>query len=276
MIKFRSLKGKTLAWRYSVEAFAAFKSDIWPKVEAVPGLLSDLESFFLYETARTLGGKTRGIDVPNATHVVEIGSYKGRSSVAIALGLKQNDRCSLRLVCIDPFFDSELDPALKNEFSNNIKNANVDDIIDLVSKYSNDAIQDWPKHNGIAMLWIDGNHEYEFVKDDLMNWGRYLLPGGVIACHDWYLLGVRQAIEELIVNQPRYQNLGLIDGNLITAQKVDRPPSGRDRAIKMRSYWSIRSGHTGALIAIAMMLNDCISSVFGGLREFFTSTPDIQ
>ena len=121
MLKYRSLKGKTLNWPYGQDEFSKFIQSVWPSVAAAPGFLSELEAFFLYTTARSLGGKTRGIDVPEATHVVEIGSYKGRSSIAIAMGLRDNEHCQLRLTCVDPFFDDEIQPGLQSEFRKNIE-----------------------------------------------------------------------------------------------------------------------------------------------------------
>ena len=48
-------------------------------------------------------------------------------------------------------------------------------------------------------VYLDANHSYEAVKQDLASWLPRIRPGGIIAGHDFSLEfpGVRQAVEEL-------------------------------------------------------------------------------
>lgn len=58
----------------------------------------------------------------------------------------------------------------------------------------------------IHLLFIDGDHRYATVKVDIANWTPKIVPGGVVAFHDytpskkhlkkWKLHGVRRAIDE--------------------------------------------------------------------------------
>lgn len=48
------------------------------------------------------------------------------------------------------------------------------------------------------MVFIDGSHEYEDVKRDIMVWRERLMPGGLLCGHDLDWPGVRQAIDELL------------------------------------------------------------------------------
>lgn len=48
----------------------------------------------------------------------------------------------------------------------------------------------------LDFIYLDGNHSYEAVREDLPAWYRILKPGGIMAGHDWDLPGVRKAVEE--------------------------------------------------------------------------------
>ena len=58
----------------------------------------------------------------------------------------------------------------------------------------------------IHLLFVDGSHKYSVVAADIANWVPKIVPGGVVAFHDyapsqkhlvkWKLYGVRQAIDE--------------------------------------------------------------------------------
>jgi predicted O-methyltransferase YrrM len=277
MLRFKSLKGKTVDWPYDNRAFNRFKDDIWPLVDRVSGYLSDLEAFFLYETARTLKGATVGMNAPvfGDSHVVEIGSYKGRSAVAIGHGLKANENGNYRLICVDPFLDEKRDPDLAAAFRDNVREGGVSDIVDIMPEFSSEAAKAWPNERGVAMLWIDGNHEYENVRDDFLLWSRHLVPGGVVAFHDWYLIGVREAITRHVFSVDFYQHFSAIGGNLVAAVRVSLPPDSKQRGRKERFYWTLLTGHSSLLVALLCIVREALRRPFGGIRGFFRRGPDI-
>ena len=53
----------------------------------------------------------------------------------------------------------------------------------FIREYSNDAISDISED--LDFVYIDGNHEYEFVKDDISNYYPLLKEGGILAGHDY-------------------------------------------------------------------------------------------
>ena len=63
----------------------------------------------------------------------------------------------------------------------------------LVKKASADALGDVP--SGLDFLHIDGRHEFDFVMLDIIQWAPKVRPGGIIACHDYHLSGVKRAVE---------------------------------------------------------------------------------
>ncbi len=52
------------------------------------------------------------------------------------------------------------------------------------------------KEGELDFLYIDGNHEYEYVKLDILSWFDKVRPGGFIVGDDWQAEGVRRAVNE--------------------------------------------------------------------------------
>jgi len=53
----------------------------------------------------------------------------------------------------------------------------------------------------LDFVYIDGNHQYDYVKQDLELWGRRVRSGGIIAGHDYYSFlnnGVIRAVDEYV------------------------------------------------------------------------------
>lgn len=54
----------------------------------------------------------------------------------------------------------------------------------LIEKYSTDAVNDF-KDNSLDFVYIDGNHEFSYVANDISLWSRKVRPGGIISGHDY-------------------------------------------------------------------------------------------
>lgn len=84
----------------------------------------------------------------------------------------------------------------------------------LIRKFSADAMADI-EDNSIDWIYIDGNHSYEFVKEDLNGWWPKLKSGGYL-CGDDYTdgehqvevlkFGVVQAVDEFIEDRESEMN----------------------------------------------------------------------
>lgn len=60
--------------------------------------------------------------------------------------------------------------------------------------------------NDFDLIFIDANHEYLHVKEDILSWLPKLRPGGILAGHDYepsipIFDGVKQAVDEIFGNQ---------------------------------------------------------------------------
>lgn len=83
--------------------------------------------------------------------------------------------------------------------------------------FTNDIAATWTKDKMIDFLFIDADHSYEGVSDDWENWSPFVIRGGIIAFHDYYVniqgghLGVRRFIDESIINIET-KNLYYVEG----------------------------------------------------------------
>jgi predicted O-methyltransferase YrrM len=152
----------------------------WKAAEPIPGFLGESE-------AQLLGTITAC--VPRAGAIVEIGSFKGKSTITLA---KVAAHYGLGpVVAIDPhnFNNVELeahrtspDASSYNEFLHNLDTAGVRELIEVHRAYSADIARGW--NRSISFLWIDGDHSYRGAKADFDGFIEHLLPGGVVAFHD--------------------------------------------------------------------------------------------
>jgi predicted O-methyltransferase YrrM len=169
----------------------------WPRVSATTGYLSEREARFIMAAAALAPAEGRNL---------EIGSFKGRSTVGIAyvtreLGLG-------KVVAVDPHTSpASTDPDLQrtgqttsyDDFVANLRTAGVFERVEIKRTYSHELAREWKEP--IRFLWIDGDHTYEGAKADVEMFKPYLSPGAIVAMHD--ILGtfegaLRVFVEELL------------------------------------------------------------------------------
>jgi hypothetical protein len=135
---------------------------------------------------------------------VEIGSFKGRSTVGLAYVANALDLGEI--TAIDPHTaPSVTDPDLNgaptsyDDFVRNITSSGIAEAVDIRRAYSQDVAKDWQEP--IRFLWIDGDHTYEGALHDIDVFKPFLADGAVVAMHD--VLGtfegsLRVFIEEVL------------------------------------------------------------------------------
>jgi predicted O-methyltransferase YrrM len=157
-----------------------------------------VEGQIIRSEARTLVELARSIKKDEV--IVEIGSYRGRSTIALAYGALLGNRN--RVYAIDPHREfqgvmgGEFGPRDQEDFYKNLLNHRVADIVAVVSLPSVSASKAWPERN-VGLLWIDGDHRYEAVHADFEAWRPFFAKGAILAFHDIEASGVRRVIEHL-------------------------------------------------------------------------------
>lgn len=176
----------------------------------IDGWLLDKEVEFLYKTSKSCQGK--GV-------IVEIGSFKGKSTVCLALGSKNGK--NLKIYAIDPHI-SDFEHRLYNQkkstfkiFQSNIKEAGIANIVNPIVKSSKEAVKDWSR--SIEFLWIDGDHSYQGAKADFDLYSPFMAEGGIIAFHDSTQGDVLRVVQE-VFRKEGFRNFGLVDSILYASK----------------------------------------------------------
>jgi hypothetical protein len=147
-------------------------------VHRTPGYLNDREARFLF---------LLGALAPGSGDVLEIGSFKGRSTVALASGVQWRGEGIVHAV--DPHTSpSPTCPDLHgqkttwDDFNDNISNARLTSFVLAQRAFSQDVA---PTFEGaLRVLWIDGDHTTLGARRDLAMFRRFLVPGAIVAMHD--------------------------------------------------------------------------------------------
>jgi predicted O-methyltransferase YrrM len=184
--------------------------------DSVPGMILEEEGLFLYNlAARCIKGT-----------IVEIGSSRGRSTICLAKGSKSGG--NMTVYAVDPHnggnptkdptwrdISQEGTPNLKYyvnqgksfpQFRQALLEHCVDDIVAPLVDYSELVYKKgWTRP--IELLFIDGEHRYNYVKMDVEMWGKHLISGGIILMHDSSYPGVRRVINELIIPSSRFTDI---------------------------------------------------------------------
>ncbi|MFA4855704.1 MAG: class I SAM-dependent methyltransferase [archaeon] len=173
------------------------------------GFLSEAEGRLLYRLARNCrSGDT----------IVEIGSWKGRSTIWLAFGSR--DGAGKRIAAIDPHTSSPEMPqgnSLK-EFMQNLRNAGVEEMVEPIVKTSEEAALGFK--GDAEFVFIDGDHSYGHAKQDFELWFPKVLEHGIMAFHDTMLVpGPKKVVHDLVFNSRHFRNIGFVD-SITFAEKV--------------------------------------------------------
>lgn len=185
------------------------------KLDAVEGQLHYRQGMTLFSFAYTKMCEGR---------VVEIGSFKGKSTAWIATALKLAG-VEDKVVAIDPHIntgDPEVvpdyaEPTSYDIFLNNLSQLNLLPFVDPIRSTSESAAKNWDQQ--IRFLFIDGSHRYEDVLLDMSLWIPWVSVGGFICMHDSTYSGVSNAMKEYMENNDCLK-IKLDIGNLAVLRKI--------------------------------------------------------
>jgi predicted O-methyltransferase YrrM len=195
------------------------RADLIELLRRVPGWLTDDEAWELHEAARTHPAAGLGLTA------VELGSWLGRSTVAIATGVR--DRGSGVLFAVDPHRGTALHRATGvadtfASFTANVRSAGVEDQVRAIREVSlaaRERFGDAP----VDLLHVDGSHLYEAVLADIEAWSSVLADAAIVAFHDARdEPGVARAVAERVATpDSHFHDLRLVDNLLLTRFRRD-------------------------------------------------------
>jgi predicted O-methyltransferase YrrM len=209
----------------------------------IESALLSTEGELLYHLASRLTG--RGC-------IVEIGSFKGRSTVYLGHGSRSGSAAPIH--AIDPHYGSDECQRIYGqynsfeEFQHNIEGAGLTDLVRPHVATSEEVAPGWTEP--IELLFIDGAHDYEYVRADWDLWWPHVVEGGYIALHDTDVScypGVKRVVEESVFASRQVRDVQFVN-SLLICQKTARQ-TARDRlalrAAHVRRYpddWKGRLG----------------------------------
>jgi predicted O-methyltransferase YrrM len=179
--------------------------DVAARIEGVEGWMSPDQGARLHAASARC---------PPGGRIVEIGSFRGRSTIVLADGAPAD----AEVIAIDPHAGTDRGPEELTgyaaeaaddhvAFLRNLAAAGVADRVRHVREYSATAHRhvDGP----IDVLYIDGAHRYVPARTDIRTWGARVADGGTLLIHDAFSsVGVTLAILRELAFGRRFRYVG--------------------------------------------------------------------
>jgi hypothetical protein len=160
---------------------------IFERTDDIPGWQMPGDTYKIYEMAHHCGNV-----------ILEIGTFSGRSAVVAIEGALSNPK--QRLPC---FFSIDINP----DYTQLGYNCLAARGLDRYGAFFSGGLASFVDEFKISptMVFVDGDHRYAGIRDDLALLATYLRPGVPILCHDYLNtdngkpeMGVRQAVDEWV------------------------------------------------------------------------------
>ena len=152
----------------------------------------------------------------NAKKVIEVGTFNGNTTLNIAANLPEDGQ----VVTLDLPVDEHMDYALN--IQDGLRNVTDRQVVGqqfldspvsgrVKQVFGDSATLDWNTFGGpFDLAFIDGCHDYNYVKSDTDNALKVVRPGGAILWHDYAQMdGVSRAVDEY---QGKVDRLCAIEG----------------------------------------------------------------
>lgn len=133
---------------------------------------------------------------------VEVGVERAVFSKTIA-------RYSRKLYLVDPWtaykgYREHVTQSKLDDFFLEAKTRMESFSVEFVKKFSMDAVKDF-EDASLDFIYIDANHKYENVLEDITEWSKKVKPGGIVSGHDYIrrkgqddIYGVVPAVQKYI------------------------------------------------------------------------------
>ncbi|OGH41728.1 MAG: hypothetical protein A3H79_00895 [Candidatus Levybacteria bacterium RIFCSPLOWO2_02_FULL_36_8b] len=129
---------------------------------------------------------------------VEVGVYKGGYSIDLCLANPE-----LKLYCVDIWgindqLSSEKNKRIHQKIYKYAKWKLARHNTVLIRDFSINAAKQFDD-NSLDFVYIDSNHAYNEVSQDIAGWTGKIRPGGIVSGHDYDWVDVKKAVDEFIL-----------------------------------------------------------------------------
>lgn len=136
--------------------------------------------------------------------IVEIGVFRGKNAAIL-----REEFPHAHLYLIDPWASSNTylysgtavskEQEVFDEAYERVKTLFAEDPnVTLIKKTAEEAAPELPDH--LDLVFIDANHDYNVVKNQILTWRKKVRPGGILSGHNYgrkRLPGVKEAVDEI-------------------------------------------------------------------------------
>lgn len=181
--------------------------------------LEAIEGWLLVEEGRRLA--FLAAIVPPELAIVELGSWKGKSSAWLATGSRSGR--GAKVYAVDTFAGSPETPLEPGQstlpaYELNLTRLGLRDLVTPIVSTSAAAAKSW--RLPIGLLFIDALHAYDSVLEDYTLWHPFIPPGGWIAFHDYSSWeGPTRVVEEVLKPSGLWTDF-MVHGVTFTAKKI--------------------------------------------------------
>ncbi len=162
--------------------------------------MSDIQGWFDFEDIYS-----RMVELaPPGAHFVEVGSWLGKSAHFMGTRIRESGK-DIRFDCVDIWAATPQDPYYHKDierlgdiyqiFLSNTKGLPITpvrmDSVKAAALY---------KDQSLDFVFIDANHQYEYVCKDIQAWLPKIKPKGFIGGHDYNIPDVKRAVNEIMDN----------------------------------------------------------------------------
>jgi predicted O-methyltransferase YrrM len=206
--------------------------------------LDGVAGWFVPSEAWVLHEAIQGIAPERPITVVEIGSSRGRSTIVAGHALLGRAEGGI-LYAIDPQGDDAF-----QELRANLSDAGVESVVRLIRATSRDARKQFGEEP-LDLVFIDGSHEYEDVRDDFADWLPLVKAGGVVAVNDPFWWGVAKALRERLAVGGPLRSPRFAHNTIFFSYRPDADWTPQDGRELMRLRASLVIGRIGgSLLAV--------------------------
>ena len=135
---------------------------------------------------------------------IEVGVARGKSSEPVLKSITDPD---FKYYGVDPYISydeysndtNSIPEKIKENYELAMENTFSDPRTTLIRKFSKEASEEF-EDGSIDMIFIDANHTYPFVKEDIQLWYPKVKSGGIFSGHDYsprlFRGAVKKAVDE--------------------------------------------------------------------------------
>ena len=137
---------------------------------------------------------------PNGSKFVEVGCYEGRSAAYMAVEIANSNK-DIDFYCVDFWLDGLYETFVENMMP-------VKDHYTALHMASHAAAKKF-EDESLDFVFIDADHHYDSVKQDIEVWWPKVKQGGILAGHDYYPTeptwgDVYKVVTEVFPNKAKY------------------------------------------------------------------------